>query len=309
MISDLKEDLKLQEGMRFRDKDLYLAKKQIAKSLVNNGFPFEKIDYDLRVSADNNLVDISFTIDCGGFYKFGKVKISENNKTSTSYIKREIAFKKNDTFDQRKLEQTQQQIMNLGVFQFVTVKAVLDEIPEDQIPVEIIVKEAPRYNVKFGFGYGLEDRFRVSADLQKIGFFRSIDRLNLLLKHSGIEPYHLNLKLTQPLIFSRKNKIVSSIFLKKQEASAYSIKRYGGSTKIHRQLAVFTNCFTGYTYERNFLKADENILDEENIQDITEYNKSNILFGLSFNNAEPALSPNRGLSISTIATLAGVGFS
>jgi len=305
-ISELNGILKKQN--RFRDNDLNKTKKQIAEFLLNNGFPFQKISYDLSVNTVNNTVDITFNIDCGGVFTFGETTITGNKKTSASYINKETAFNAGDEFDKRKLELTQQQIMNLGVFQFVTVKARSEEITTDRIPMEIMVKEAARFNVKFGVGYGLEEKFRVSADIQKLGFFRSIDRFNVYLKYSKLEPYHINLKLTQPLIFSRKNKLITSTFLKKQVAPAYTIRRYGATTKIQRRLFRYTNGFTGYSYEKNFLDADESILDEENIQDITEYDKSNILFGITFNNSSPVFFPNKGFSLSAVTTLAGYGF-
>lgn len=305
-ISELNEILKTRN--RFRDNDLIKAKKQFAEFLLNNGFPFQNISYDLSVNINDKTVDVTFNIDCGGVFTFGETTITGNQRTSAYYINKEMAFEAGDTFDKRILERTQQQIMDLGVFQFVTVKSRAEEIPTERIPMEIMVKEAARFKVKFGVGYGLEEKFRISADIQKLGFFRSIDRFNVYLKYSKLEPYHINLKLTQPLIFSRKNKLITSTYLKKQVAPAYTIKRYGTAIKIQRHLFENTNGFSGYSYEKNFLDADESILDEEDIQQITEYDKANILFGITFDNSSPVFFPNQGFSLTAVTTLAGYGF-
>jgi len=306
-IPELNEILKSRN--RFRDNDLIKAKEQFAEFLLNNGFPFQNISHDLSVNINDNTVDVTFNIDCGGAFTFGETTITGNQKTSAYYIKKEMAFEAGDTFDKRKLERTQQQVMDLGVFQFVTVKSRADEIPTERIPMEIMVKEATRLNVKFGVGYGLEEQFRISADIQKLGFFRSIDRFNVYLKCSKLEPYHIDLTLNQPLFFSLKNKLITNAYLKKQVAPAYTIKRYGAAIKIQRHLFKNADGFSGYSYEKNFLDVDESILDEVDIQQITKYDKANILLGLTFDNSSPVFFPNQGFSLSAVTTLAGYGFN
>lgn len=306
-IPEINETLKSQN--RFRDNDLITAKKQFAEFLLNNGFPYQNISHDLSVNTSDRTVDVTFNIDCGGVFTFGETTITGNKRTAAFYIEKEMGFEAGDTFDKRKLERTQQQVMDLGVFQFVTVKSRADETPTDSIPMEIMVKEATRFNVKFGVGYGLEEQFRISADIQKLGFFRSIDRFDVYLKFSKLEPYQIDLKLNQPRFLGMKNKLITNAYLKKQVAPAYTIKRYGAAIKIQRHLFKDANGFSGYSYERNFLDADESILNEEDIQQITEYDKANILFGLTFDNSAPVFFPNQGFSLSAVTTLAGYGFN
>lgn len=305
-IPELNDILKSQN--RFRDNDLIKAKEQFAEFLLNNGFPFQNISHDLSVNINDKTVDVTFNIDCGGVFTFGETTITGNKKTSAYYIKKEMAFEAGDTFDKRKLERTQQQVMDLGVFQFVTVKSRADENPTESIPMEIMVKEATRLNAKFGVGYGLEEQFRISADIQKLGFFRSINRFNVYLKCSKLEPYHIDLTLNQPLFFSLKNNLITNAYLKKQVAPAYTIKRYGAAIKIQRHLFKNANGFSGYSYEKNFLDVDKSILDEVDIQQITKYDKANILLGFTFDNSSPVFFPNQGFSLSAVTTLAGYGF-
>ena len=295
-----------QKNKRFRDNDLLSDKKNISTILINNGYPIHNIEYELSVDQSKDRVQIIFPISCEDELSFGDLQV-EGCK-NTKYIERQSAFRKGDAFDQRKLDKTQQQVMELGIFQFVTVKALLKDQNRNRIPIEILVKKAPKIKAKFGFGYGIEERFRVSADIEEIGFFRSIDKLNIYIKHSSLEPYHLNLKLTQPVILNRRNKLISELFLKKQVTDSYSIRRFGGSTRIQRQLFSRTNGFLGFSYERDFLKIEDDILEEESVLNIDHYNKANIFAGLSFDNSDSKFFPAKGLKLSSTGTLAGIGF-
>jgi len=309
LISDPELEMNLILNSRFRDENLFLTHKKISKILIDNGYPLQKTNYDLNVDKSRNSVTVNFSIYSGGYHKFGDVEIINGNPSLNKYIKRETAFSHNDTFDHSRLQITQQQIMNLGVFRYVTVKALLDSITGMSIPVKIITREAPQYNLKIGFGYGLVERLRTSAEVERIGFFRSIDKLNLYLKYSRLEPYHINLKLIQPVFFDHRNKLVTSVFLKKQKASAYTIRRYGSNIKLDRRLSESSSAFIGYTIEQNFLKIKESTMNDEDVQDITDYNKSNFLLGVNFDSSEPVISPHKGFSVSLKTTLAGIGFN
>jgi len=68
----------------------------------------------------------------------------------------------------------------------------------DTVPMQIQITEAPRWTVRFGAGYGREDKFRAFTDIQYLSFITNTGRLNLYAKHSGLEPYNIYLKFSQP---------------------------------------------------------------------------------------------------------------
>ncbi len=303
------ENFPVSENERFRDENILSARKEIIKILKNNGYPLNKTDFNVTLNKDKTKADIEFKIDAGKFFKFGKIRISGNRRTAEKYLIREKPFHFGEMYGKDKLSIAQRRIMNTDVFKFVTVKADFKKAEKNIVPLDIVVEELPKYNLKFGIGYGAKENFRISADIRRIGNFRDLDKLDLFIKYSSLLPYHLKLRLTEPLVISSRNKIISDIYLKKEIAEAYKIRRYGGSLSFYRDITDSLTGFVGYSYEKNLLDLDESLLTEYKIGKMDKYNKSQIMWGLIFNNSSPAFYPYGGFVASGVFTFAGAGFS
>jgi outer membrane protein insertion porin family len=93
------------------------------------------------------------------------------------------------------------------------------------VPISIKIREAPKFTNKIGFGWGKEDRFRAFADVQWLRFFGGARRLNLFLKHSGLEPYHINLRFAQPAFIWPNTTVGLNPFIRKQAEPAFTVDR------------------------------------------------------------------------------------
>lgn len=303
------QSLALREGKRFRDAFVETDQKTIAKVLSNSGYPQAKVKPEFLVDTNKDLVDVIFHIYTGQWCFFGEVKITGNIKTPASAIRKQIAFEKGDIFSQELIQKSQRRIYQLGVFQYVTIKALLGDNKETIVPVQIVVKEAPRLTSKLGVGYGKEDRFRISLDLRRRGFLGGARRLNLFAKHSYLEPYHLSLKFIQPAFLNPRASLVLNPFLKQEKEPGFTIDRVGGNITYQQSFATFTDGYLNYSLEQDNLKISHMTREQAlNNLDVKIYNKSSVTIGLARDSSTLPLFPNKGMFTSLTTTLSGLGF-
>ena len=306
LLDGLSAELIAQKGDRFQDTNIVGSVKQINRVLRNQGFPEPETDFTIELSEDRRVADVIYRVNAGELCNFGEIRVLGNEKLAESVILKQITFSENESYDLRKTQKTQQRIQNLGMFQFVTIKSMLNEIENNKVPIEILVKELPYWSVKTGVGYGLEDRFRLSLKVEKLGFLGGARRASFFAKYSYLEPYHFSLDVTQPSFINPQGSISINPFLIKEHEESYDLQKYGFSTTLRQNLTNITNTFLKYKFERDNLQINSDITDE--LEDVTQenYNKSSISAGISIDDSNPAFSPLQGYSASFVTTLSGL---
>lgn len=306
-INKLKQKLNLRSGARFRDIAFTRDKELIMNHFINSGFPYIELEPELKLS-DIDLV-ILYKINSGPLCTFGTTNIIGNRVTPAKKIKDQLTYQNQNHFSQDLLIETQRQIFALGVFQYVSVNAGLDSNRLNRIPVEIRLKESPRFRTKIGVGYGKEDKFRVSTDILKLGFLGSIRRINVYARHSYLEPYNFSIKWTLPVFPAVNTTMTIEPYLKKEREPGYRIRRIGGNISFQKKISTVTDGFLNYSLEQDNLFISKRSIEEAlNKRDITLYNKSGITLGLLRDTSLPLFTPVTGLYTSATFTLSGLGF-
>jgi outer membrane protein insertion porin family len=174
--------------------------------------------------------------------------------------------------------------------------------------VDIRIKEAPRLTSKIGVGYGREEKFRVYSDSYILRFMGGARRLNLFIKHSDLEPYHVSLKLIQPAFPTRWTTLELNPFILRQKEPAFTQNRYGNNVSLLHQFSGTLLGSITHTFERVDLDTTsvaDVALGGDQLTDL--YNKSSILLGFTFDNSSPIFSPSHGFYAATAFKFSGLG--
>jgi outer membrane protein insertion porin family len=169
------------------------------------------------------------------------------------------------------------------------------------------VKEAPRWSTRFGVGYGKEDQFRVFNQSRKLGFLGGARRLELLLKHSHLEPYNIDVKLIEPILFSYKTALEINPFIRKENEPGYIASRKGIRLSILHQITQNLKGTLSYIYEN----VSQDTLEDTQPQNVSNteesfYNKSGPSLGFTWDNSEPLFSPDKGYFFLVFAKVNGI---
>jgi outer membrane protein insertion porin family len=296
LYTKIQPQLELKKGIRFLDSYLKSDKNRIINHYLNSGFAYIEVDYEIVLNNTETGVEIFWKVDPGPRCYFGPIQIFGEKENLESLIQDRIEFNSGDLYSKVLLDTTQQGIYSLGLFQVVTVTAFLDNKKSKNLPVKISVKEAPTITTRFGIGYGTEAKFRVFADITKISFLGGARRLQLILGHSAIEPYNIDLRFIQPAVFTRSLSLVLNPFIRKQDEPGFQVERRGVKTTFLYSFQSRLSSSITYTYEdvaRDSVDIDLELpFYDERYRGL--YDKSMINLGFNWDTSYPMFTPERG---------------
>ena len=309
LVTKMKPTLNLKPGIRFRDVLLKADEDLILKKFSNEGYPYIQVRPEFNIDRENKFVEIKYHIDTGHFCYFGEVSVAQNVKTPASVIRKQLTFEQGKIFKQNLIERSQLQVYQLGFFQSVTIKAMMNERENNAIPIQILVREAPRLTMKVGCGYGIEENIRIYTDILYLGFLGGARRINLFVKHSKLEPYNVNLKLIQPAVLTPRTTLVLNSFVKREDEPGYKLSRVGGTLTFQQQFSSRTNAYLSYILEQDNLKiSPETQIQILNNINLSYYNKSTVKIGLIRDTSGPIFSPKHGFFAALDYGLSGLDF-
>ena len=293
-----KNIIQIKKGVRFRDELILNDKENIARWLINCGYPYANAVSHILVDTIQKTSTIIWEIERGPLGFFSEITIDGQKRTPEKSIRKQISIRQGEVYSSNKLAQTQQQIFQLGTFRVATVKAQYSNEQNDSIPIIIKVSEAPRTATRIGVGYGREDHVRGFLDFTILNFPTGVQRLNFYVKHSGTEPYRFESTLTQPAVFSPNSTAALSPFVKKLKEPGYELLNYGANIMLTQKFSKYINGSLNPYYEQV-------VLDTTSIADLQlssasalrNYSKTGIAAGFIYNNSTPRFEPETGWSI------------
>jgi len=103
----------------------------ISEILSNNGYPKSDIEGEALVNRREKWARAKFVVKPGLIYKFGVIKVEGNEDVASRIVEREAEFKEGEIFSLSKINETQANIFQLGLFRSVVIDPVYNE--EEQI--------------------------------------------------------------------------------------------------------------------------------------------------------------------------------
>lgn len=293
-------------GERFVDENVFKSLSAIRQTFADNGYPFSKANYHIKVKKDSLVSDIDFDIYSGGKSFIGNISIHGDSIVPRRIIKKNIGFETGDIYKQKIIDKTQQEIFNTELFQYVIINSLKDSIKSNRIPVEIHVKELPRWIFETGIGYGTDDRLRLSLAVTKLNFLGGTRKLIFKGKTSYYTPYNFDLKFIQPNFFIQNLDFIINPFYVKEREISYEIERLGGGLTFQYQLSKKLSADLTYTFEKdNILEISDLQLNPEEVK----HNKGMVSLGTQFNSTNNFFNPTKGSKLKGSFTYSGLGFN
>ncbi|MDX8337980.1 BamA/TamA family outer membrane protein [Draconibacterium sp. IB214405] len=282
----------------FRDEAVINDKQLIAETFFDYGYPYTAVEHQLDVDTATNTTSVNWNIVRGKMAYIGKTTITGNERVPSKSILRQVAYEEGEVWSKKKIDQTQKQIYGQGNYRVASIRTKMGEEQADTIPLQIYIREAPRWSVRFGAGYGREDKLRAYTDVQYLGFLTNTGRLNLYAKHSGLEPYNVYLKFSQPSFIVPINTLTIHPFILEQDEPGYKLQKMGASLTFLQNFSKELNTSIGLIYED--VEQDTSVYfgESSDLYDESIYSKMGVVLGAIYNNSDPILDPVQGYSVS-----------
>jgi outer membrane protein insertion porin family len=297
-------DLPLKQNARFTDRDVFDSEKIIKKRFSDRGYPLVNASHEIILSQDTLFCDVTFNIKTGSKSYFGNVFINGDTLIPEKFIRKYLLFSEGDLFSQKKIDKTQQDIFGTDLFRYVVMTPVKDSIQNDRIPVGILLKELPRWQLETGVGYGTEDRLRLAAQVTKLNFLGGARRLIVNAKTSYFLPFSFDIRFVQPDILFPKLDMVLNPFISREREISYTIDRMGSIVSLLYRLSRNLDARVSYTFERDRIRELSDIqLDPSELK----HNKSVISSGINVNSSDDPFYPKKGYRLKADVSFAGLG--
>jgi translocation and assembly module TamA len=181
-MADVDGALELHRGDPFDEDNYQKSKDQLVEQLKQRGFAEAKVSGQVRVAPEDATAFITYNLEPGPRYTFGRVVVTGNRAIDSSEIIRATGIRRGDPYSPRALQLAQQRIYNLGAF--AGVRVALEPLGDTPVAaVRVTVREAPFQTIRAGIGGQIEEfRWevpRLRADYTNRNLFGGLRRLEL----------------------------------------------------------------------------------------------------------------------------------
>jgi outer membrane protein assembly complex protein YaeT len=244
---------------------------------------------------------VGFQVEPGPRQVVGEVKVEGNRRTRERVIRRELAFHSGDPLSQQRIDDSQRNLYQLGVFRSVSVEpvgagkalqtaAAAQGEPLAPVPVQVRVLESPPLSVGAGFGYDSVDHFRARLDLADRNLFGTRRYAGLVLRVGSIERRAQAL-VRDPRLFNTRLAGLASAFYEEKGRDTFTETRRGARLQLEQKRSRRLTQFYGYVIEGVNL-TDVSVTAEEVP---AQQRLADLGWTLAYDSRNDFVDPRRGL--------------
>jgi outer membrane protein assembly complex protein YaeT len=300
-LSGLKGKLPLKPGDRFNEPDYTALKSRYLNYLGDHGYPRVEVLGKVLISEKNNTAGISVKVDPGTLSYFGPAHIKDAEKLETppAAIMEKLTFKPGQIFDRSALLASQRQLYAMNLFRSVLLTPEEGPPQQPAVPIRIELAEKKKHVMKFGLGFGDEDKVRTRLGFQWRNLGGGGRVLDLSARYSLLG-YRFDETFTNPAIFGSKFDFVQQSGVQRRDLPGFTDQAYYTQARFERALTPDLQ-FTfgqGLEFDRPFSIPEQTLVLLEGTEPEKLYRASFLLTGLRLNTTDSELNPKKGELVS-----------
>lgn len=312
------------EGQTFDNSRAQETVRRIQSRLGELGYALADVNVHPITDPETQQVDVTYFVNPGKRIYVRRINIGGNVRTRDQVIRREMRQQESAWYDEARLSTSRDRIDRLGYFNTIDITQAPVPGTDDQVDINVDVKEKPTGLINLGVGYGSSDKLSFMAGVSQDNIFGSGTDLSLqlntgrynraaVLNHT--DPYFTRSGISRTTsLYFRENRPYSD-YVYDQDDRTYRIRTYGFGMNFGVPISENDRVFLGATFEQNRIT-----LPDRDIPGITiphayrEFvdiygEKSNVFLlnaGWTKDTRDSALAPTRGYRTSLDAVV-GVG--
>ena len=297
------DDFKLQKGDTMNSERLRRDMNTLETLVADQGYAYVRIVPKTKQDKEVRTVAITYQVIPEDKVYIRNVTISGNDKTEDKVIRREMYLTEGNLYSKTDYNDSLNSLKRTGYFDEVEIKE--NRVSNDQIDLEVAVKEAPTGSITGGIGYGSEDGILLSGGISDRNVFGTGLHGAFSVEKSD-DQLSGRLSLTNPRVFDSEYSLGGSIFANDYDWDDYDEKSYGFSITGGRKIGRNTDVSLTYYLEKSEIKglneyyAKAGYLDGKNL-------KSSIIPSITYNSTDDYYLPRSGMIASASLEYAGLG--
>lgn len=169
----------------------------ISNRLAEEGYSYAEVVPVPDVDSEANTVGFSINIKPGRRVYVRRIDVIGNTLTNDEVIRRELRQTEGGAFSPSRVNRSKIRLQRLSFFDEVEIETVPVAGREDQVDLEVVVKERPTGSFLFGLGYSGDDGALIQASISQANLFGTGNQLNFGVQRSDIVE-SVNVQYTNP---------------------------------------------------------------------------------------------------------------
>lgn len=297
------KDLKLRSGKRFNADWIRRDIAKLENLVADKGYAYVEVNPDLKPDNENNTVKINYIIKPHAQIYVRNVTISGNEKTADSVVRREMYLTEGELYNRTDLVDSRNSLRRTGYFDEVEITE--NVVNNDEIDLNIEVKEAPTGSITGGIGYGSSDGLLLNASVSEKNIFGS-GISGFISAEKSDDQLSGAIGFTNPRIYNSEYSLSGQIYARDWDWNDYDEKTYGASATIGRKLGRYTSAYLTYEIEKSKINGLNAYYKKAGYQNGNNL-KSSLIPSIVFNNTDDYYLPRSGIIASASLDYSGLG--
>ncbi len=296
--------LDLKPGQPAVASDVLGAGTRLLTALEEDGYALAKVDPPIATEEASALsLDVVFNATPGRRATIGAIDFTGLHDVNEFFVRRRLLLQQGEPYKPSKIDAARQDLLALGVFSGVTVKASDTIAANGSLPVTFDFQERPAHAVGVTGAYSTDLGASAKVSWSDRNLFGNAEQLNLSAAATGLGGtattdvgYNITGQFIKPDFPRRDTSFQFDTTALKQSLQAYDQTAFIAGPSLHRKFGPFWTGTIGITGER------EHILQEQVASDFTLVS---LPFTANYDStglADPTLDPTHGIRAAFIAT-------
>ena len=291
----LKSRLEISSGDVFSRKEVSNTREAIVNELGKNGYMFADVQ-PIPSAVDDTTVDVTFHLRPGKRTYVRRINIKGNEKTADLVIRRQLQQMESALASSEKITKSKEKLDRSGYFSEVEVATKAVPGTDDQIDVDLTVKERASGNFTASVGYSQSENLILDFGVSQDNFLGTGNRVSTNITKSDVKK-QIRFDYTNPFYTVDGVSRGFDVFFRKEDfaensTSKFKIDGYGGGVTFGYPINEYQRVSVRFGAE-NIKIQPNNVTSEE----VKNYIAAN---GERFTNTNATLSwnenrMNRGL--------------
>lgn len=289
----------------FMDGDSILKGEEFLREFyANNGYPFVKVFLNkVYINRRKKTLDIHYSVDSGNQHTFGESLIPKSDTLDEIFIRRRIAWKKGDIYNESLIDRSRKRLVESNIFSGVNIKPsikskeylkeknnVTNKGPNPTpIPISIDVKESPPRQIGAGLRFSSSKGSTIKLFWRHFNLNGGGESFSANILFGKLEK-ELNLRYVVPDFIRKSQELSNVLVAKKEKTKAYKGKSISYETLISPPITGGINGSTGPSIGKS------NLIDNDNKK--FDHFLFGWKFGVNIDKTDDLLNPTSGFRLS-----------
>jgi outer membrane protein insertion porin family len=228
--NELEQLVQIKSGDTFSRMGLTETSKKIGERLSAEGYAFANVNAIPEVDKEKHEVSFNFVVDPGQRVYIRRINIAGNEKTRDEVIRREFRQVEGAWFDVGKIKKSKQRTDRLDFFAEVNLETPQVQGTNDQMDVNVTVKEKSTGNFSVGAGINSGEGLVFMGGVTQANLFGSGNHLSTQLNTGKINQT-ISVSYTNPYFTDEGVSRGFDIYKRNSNSTSTAMSQYTSSTK------------------------------------------------------------------------------